>query len=243
MFLRQISDPHLTRHAYLIGCPETRQALVIDPPRDIGPICQIAAENGFRIRAVAETHIHSDFVSGARELAVRLGAEPYFSGMDASPACLWAEKHALSHGEIFQIGNLAIRAIHTPGHTPEHLSLLIYPGSEKTNDPFALATGDWLYPGDTGRPENRTRTGIRSARTLARSLRENLPSLPDHVLILPTHDGPVPHHVGNLPFSTLAMNGEQTLSCVWLWRMRTLLPTRSFNPFPRSALKLPGSAG
>ena len=124
MLFRQIFDASLAQYAYLIGCQRTGEALVIDPERDIDRYLKAAADEELRIVAVAETHIHADFLSGARELAEHTGARVYVSG-EGGPDWQfeWAKKgaydaHILSDGYRFQIGQIDIRARFTPCHTP-----------------------------------------------------------------------------------------------------------------------------
>src|SRR5688572_15690682 len=130
MFLRQISDPSLAQNAYLIGCQRSGEAIIIDPERDVERYLALAAKNGLRLIAVAETHIHADYLSGARELVERHGVTAYLSaegGLDWQFE--WAKGHPnarfLHDGDTFKIGNVEFKALLTPGHTPEHLSFLV----------------------------------------------------------------------------------------------------------------------
>lgn len=160
MLLRQIFDPKLAQYAYLVGCQKSKEALIIDPERDVDQYLEIAASEGLTIVAVAETHIHADFLSGARELAERHGAKLYLS--DEGAADGWASNWAkdgkydvtfLRDGDSFEIGNIEIQAIHTPGHTPEHLSYKIVDHGGGANEPMGLVTGDFVFVGDLGRPD------------------------------------------------------------------------------------------
>src|SRR6187397_2800926 len=124
MFLRQVFDSHLSQYAYLIGCQKTGEAIVIDPERDIDRYRAVAAEEGLHLTAVAETHIHADFVSGARELAADPAVRVYLSaegGPDwQSEWARGASNVTLLHdGDSFKVGNIQFKAMHTPGHTPE----------------------------------------------------------------------------------------------------------------------------
>jgi hydroxyacylglutathione hydrolase len=198
MLLRQIFDPYLAQYAYLVGCQRTGEALVIDPERDIDQYQKLAAENGLRITAVAETHIHADFVSGGRQFAQDPALHLYLSD-EGGPD--WTYKwtiarpntHLLKDGDIFMVGNIRVEAIHTPGHTPEHVSYLITDLGSGANEPIALATGDFLFVGDVGRPDLlETAAGVEnvmepSARTLCASLRDRLTSFSDFLQILPAH--------------------------------------------------------
>lgn len=198
MLLRQIFDPQLAQYAYLIGCQKTGEALIIDPERDIDRYHELAHENGLRITAVTETHIHADFVSGAREFAQDPQVHLYLSG-EGGPdwSYAWpngrANTHLLKDGDTFTVGNISIKAILTPGHTPEHMSFLITDVGGGASEPIALATGDFLFMGDVGRPDLlESAAGVKnvmepSARTLQCSLAERLAPFGDYLQILPGH--------------------------------------------------------
>jgi hydroxyacylglutathione hydrolase len=198
MFLRQISDPALAQYAYLIGCPRTGEALIIDPERDIDRYRALARANDLRITAVAETHIHADFVSGSQEFAKDSPVMLYLSGEGGEEwSYQWPRGRSnvifLRHREGFRVGNIEVTALHTPGHTPEHLSYLITDSGGGANEPMALITGDFLFVGDVGRPDlletagGRSGVGEFSARQLQKSLVERLADLPDFLQVLPGH--------------------------------------------------------
>jgi hydroxyacylglutathione hydrolase len=198
MFLRQIFDPYLAQYAYLVGCQRTGEALVIDPERDIDRYRELAAENGLRITAVAETHIHADFVSGGREFAQDPEVQLYLSA-EGGPdwTYRWPQHrpntHFLHHGDCFRVGNIRIEAVHTPGHTPEHMSYLITDLGGGADQPMALATGDFVFVGDVGRPDllesAAGQKGVMepSARQLQKSLQDRLAPYADWLQILPAH--------------------------------------------------------
>ena len=162
MFFRQIYDEKLAEAAYLIGCQKTGEAIVIDPERDIDRYESIAAANGLRIVAAADTHIHADFLSGAREFGEK-GARLYVSDEgDADWKYEWLDKRSdggrydavkLRDGDTFKVGNIRFRAIHTPGHTPEHLCYEVTDLGGGADAPMGVATGDFLFVGDLGRPD------------------------------------------------------------------------------------------
>lgn len=197
MFLRQITDPSLAQNAYLIGCQRTGEAIIIDPERDLVRYFKVAADNDLRITAVAETHIHADYLSGARELVERHGVTAYLSE-EGGPDWQfeWAKGNPkarfLKHGDVFRIGNIELKAMLTPGHTPEHLSFLVTDIGGGADEPVALLTGDFIFVGDVGRPDllesAAGQSGVMepSARTLYASLRATA-DLPDHLQILPAH--------------------------------------------------------
>ena len=156
MLLRQITDPKLAQHAYLVGCPGSREALVVDPLRDVDQYIEAARREGLRIVAVAETHIHADFLSGARDLADRTGAHLYLSAAGGpSWSYRWTEGRKdvtlLDDGDEFSIGNVVVRAARTPGHTPEHIAFLVSDGS--VGEPMGVLSGDFVFAGDLGRPD------------------------------------------------------------------------------------------
>lgn len=197
MFLRQITDSSLAQNAYLIGCQRSGEAVLIDPERDLDRYFQVAAENDLRITAVADTHIHADYLSGARELVERHGVTAYLSE-EGGPDWQfeWAKGNPnarfLKHGDVFRVGNIEIKALLTPGHTPEHMSYLVTDIGGGADEPVALLTGDFIFVGDVGRPDllesAAGQAGVMepSARTLYASLRATA-DIPGHVQILPAH--------------------------------------------------------
>lgn len=216
MLLRQVFDPQLAQYAYLIGCQRTGEALIIDPERDIDRYKELAKENGLRITAVTETHIHADFVSGARQFAQDPSIHLYLSdegGPDWSYA--WPKDRPntrlLKDGDKFKVGNIHIEAVLTPGHTPEHISFLITDIGGGANEPIALATGDFLFMGDVGRPDLlESAAGVKdamepSAKTLRKSLAERLSRYGDYLQILPAHGAgsACGKSLGAVPITTL----------------------------------------
>ncbi len=159
MLFRQINDAKLAQYAYLIGCQKTKEALVVDPERDVDRYLAVAAQEGLTITHVAETHIHADFLSGARDLADAVGARLYLSaeGEGAGWGSNWAEDRDdvtfLRDGDTFDVGNIEVRAVHTPGHTPEHLSYLVVDRGSGASTPMGIASGDFVFVGDLGRPD------------------------------------------------------------------------------------------
>ncbi len=195
MLFRRFYDESLAQASYLIGCQSSGEALVVDPNREADTYIAAAESEGMKITGVTETHIHADFVSGLRELAGRTGATMYLS--DAGPAD-WQygfrsdpRVTRLQGGERLTLGNIVIEPVHTPGHTPEHLSFLVTDGAGST-EPMGLLTGDFVFVGDVGRPdllEKAARVKGASdaaARALFRSLRW-FKALPDHLQVWPGH--------------------------------------------------------
>ena len=197
MFLRQITDSSLAQNAYMIGCQRTGEAIIIDPERDVDRYLKIAADNGFRLTAVADTHIHADYLSGARELMEHHGAIAYLSA-EGGPDWQfeWANGKAnarlLHDGDIFRIGNIELKALLTAGHTPEHMSFLVTDIGGGATEPMGLLSGDFIFVGDVGRPDllesaaGQAGAMEPSARTLHKSLRATA-NLPEHLQILPGH--------------------------------------------------------
>ena len=202
MFLRMVYDEKLAQAAYLIGCQRTGEAIVIDPQRDVDRYMRLARENGLRITAVAETHIHADFLSGARELAERAGAKVYVSD-EGGPdwRSEWLDKKTgggvyahqrLHDGDTFSIGKIQFKVLHTPGHTPEHISFLVIDGGTGADAPIGVATGDFVFVGDRGRPDlletAAGQVGARepAARRLFATVRK-LDAIPDFVQVWPAH--------------------------------------------------------
>ncbi|CAN5782344.1 MBL fold hydrolase [soil metagenome] len=195
MLLHRLWDAKLAQASYLIGCAEAREALVIDATRDVDQYLALAASLDLRVAHVTETHIHADFVSGSRELAARANATLYLSG-EGGPD--WLYDFAGSDGAIglhdgdgFSVGRIGITVLHTPGHTPEHLTFLVTDGAAATA-PIAAVTGDFVFVGDVGRPDLLERaarlegTMESAARTLFRSI-QRFKSQPDYLQIWPGH--------------------------------------------------------
>ncbi len=192
MLIERVYDPDLAQASYVIGCQAQGTAIVIDPRRDIQPYLDIAAKNGMQIAAVTETHIHADYISGARQLAAATGASLYLSA-EGGPDWLYRFEHVpLWHGSAIELGNVLVEALHTPGHTPEHLSFLVTDRAA-TDQPGFLFTGDFLFVGDIGRPDlldeaaGGEETRFPMARQLFNSLRQTVADLPDYVQIYPGH--------------------------------------------------------
>ena len=165
MLLERFEIPGLAQYSYLLS--SEAQAVVIDPKRDIDTYMQYAFEKGISITHVLETHIHADYVSGATALARATGAELWLSGHDKGEAFQYDfSHHPMGDGDELVIGDLRIVAVHTPGHTPEHLSFLAFEQS-RCGQPMALFSGDFLLVGSLGRPDL---LGDNTKHTLAKSL-------------------------------------------------------------------------
>jgi hydroxyacylglutathione hydrolase len=196
MLLKYFYDEKLAQASYMVGCQASKEAVVIDPARNINPYIEEAKKHGMNIVGALETHIHADFVSGARELSENLQATLYISdegnqdwkykNIDHLSNCL------LKDSDEFQIGNITFKAIHTPGHTPESISFILTDGGGKANSPMGIFTGDFVFVGDVGRPDLLEKTmGAKGAtETGAHDMFESLKkfkNLPDFMQIWPGH--------------------------------------------------------
>lgn len=195
MLLERIYDEDLAQASYFIGCQAKGEAIVVDPRRDLDDYLDLAKKNGMRIIAVTETHIHADYLSGTRELAARTGAQMYVSdegGPDWTYGSDFDEAVRMKHGHRIRLGNITVEAVHTPGHTPEHLSFLVTDGAQSSEPGFML-TGDFVFVGDLGRPDLLDEaagfidTRFAGAKDLFASLRSRFLTLPDYVQVLPAH--------------------------------------------------------
>lgn len=195
MILERFYDDKLAQASYLVGCAATGEALVTDPNRDAELYLRAAQSNGVRITHITETHMHADFLSGSRELAARTGAALYLSDEgDADWKYAFAEEDGatlLHDGDSFRVGNILVEVVHTPGHTPEHLSFLMT-DTAAADQPIGVLTGDFVFAGDVGRPDLlETAAGIEGtmaagARTLFRSLQQ-FKQRADYLQIWPGH--------------------------------------------------------
>ena len=180
--IEQIYTSCLAQGAYFIE--SEGEAVVIDPLRETEPYISRAQERGVKIKYIFETHFHADFVSGHLDLAKKTGATIVY-GPKAETSF---EKYNAKDGEIFNVGKLKIKAIHTPGHTPESTTYLLLNEAGKEH---AIFTGDTLFIGDVGRPDLAQKaTGLTQedlAGWLYDSLRNKLMVLPDDVIVYPAH--------------------------------------------------------
>lgn len=178
MILRQFLHSSPVAASYLFGCGGRATGAVVDPLGAIAPYLEAAEATGMRIRYVIDTHVHADHVSSARELATAASAE-YVLFADADVSFPFT---GVRDGDMLELGNVVITVLHTPGHTPEHISLLVTDRS-RSQDPWFVLTGHTLMVGDLGRTELAT-TAEDGARALFRSA-QTLKALPDHLEVLP----------------------------------------------------------
>ena len=190
MLLYQRFVPGLAIASYIVGDERTGEAAVIDPTRDVEDFVQYARENDLHIRHILETHVHADFVSGARELKARLNGEPeiHCSGLGGADWTPPYADHVAADGHEVQVGSIRLQAVHSPGHTPEHVSWALYDNSRSADTPWLVFTGDFLFVGDVGRPDLLGEEAKKElAHQLYASVFEKLPALPDITEIFPAH--------------------------------------------------------
>ena len=182
--------PGLAISSYLVGDEQTGHAAVIDPTRDVDEYLGFARNHGLQIRHILETHVHADFVSGSRELKARLDGEPaiHCSGLGGAA---WTPPYAdevAGEGHEITMGRVRLRAVHTPGHTPEHLSWALYDLSRSQDAPWMFFTGDFMFVGDVGRPDLLgSEEQQRLALELYQSVFHKLAGFPDFTEIFPAH--------------------------------------------------------
>ena len=184
MFLRQFPEPALGHASYLLGDESTGLALVLDPRRDTDDYFAVAREQGFHIAYAVDTHGHNDYLSGLMELAARSGA----TVLGYADADLGYDHRAVKDREVLEIGDLGVEVLHTPGHTPEHISLLIHDRAVG-DEPAVLLSGGALLVGDLARPDllGGNDAARAAAETFIETLRTTILALPDSVEVFPTH--------------------------------------------------------
>jgi glyoxylase-like metal-dependent hydrolase (beta-lactamase superfamily II) len=186
MIFKQFYLPCLAHASYLIGDEATRTAAVVDPQRDTDQYLAFAAEHGLHIKHVFLTHLHADFVAGHLELRDRAGATIYL-GAAAKAAYSFIPLH---DADVVEFGRVRLKALETPGHTPESISILVYDLNASDAQPYAVLTGDTLFIGDVGRPDLRAALGWSATELgslLFDSLHNKLLALPDQSLVYPAH--------------------------------------------------------
>jgi len=227
MLLQRFYDIKLAQASYMIGCQATGEAVVIDPHRDTDIYLRAAKEEGMEIAYVSETHIHADYLSGSRQLAEQTGAELVLSGHgDETWRYGFVEEvgaRLVQDGDRITLGNVTIEVLHTPGHTPEHISFLVTDGAA-SSEPMGALTGDFIFVGDVGRPDLLEKaagfadTMEASARVLYGSL-QRFRELPPYLQIFPGHGAgsACGKALGSVPSTTLGY--EQLAN--WAFRCET----------------------
>lgn len=196
----------LSQASYLIGDEATGRAVVVDPRRDVDEYVRDAAEAGLTIELVIETHFHADFLSGHLELAAATGADIAYSSVAETEF----DSRKLADGERIELGDVVLEIRHTPGHTPESISIVVW---ERARDaePYGVLTGDTLFIGDVGRPDLLSSVGVTReelAEQLYDSLHTKLLTLPDATRVYPAH-GAGSACGKNLSTDTSSTIGEQ----------------------------------
>jgi len=196
----------LSQASYLVGDSTTGRAVVIDPRRDVQQYIDFAAAHGLKIELVLETHFHADFLSGHLELAQATGAVIGYGSVAKPefPTRLFAD------GERVSLGDVSLEIRHTPGHTPESISIVVYEHAHDTI-PYGVLTGDTMFIGDVGRPDLLVSIGKSTdemGRMLFSSLREKLLTLPNATRVYPAH-GAGSSCGKNLSTETMSTIGEQ----------------------------------
>ncbi|KMM39467.1 MBL fold metallo-hydrolase [Guptibacillus hwajinpoensis] len=196
MYLRTFFDEKLAQYSYLIGCQRTGEALVIDPARDVTPYLEVAKKEGFHLAAAAETHIHADFVSGARQLAEKHDVKLYLSDegdQDWKYGYLdGLNVELVKDGSSIKVGNIELGVMHTPGHTPESISFVLTDHGGGSEVPMGIFTGDFVFVGDIGRPDllEKAAGAKGTAETGAKSMFSSLQKfkeLPEYLTVWPGH--------------------------------------------------------
>ncbi|WP_414047457.1 MBL fold metallo-hydrolase [Macrococcus equi] len=193
MYFKSFFNQQLAQMSYLIGCQKTGEAIIIDPLRDLTPYIEAAEQEGLTINKVTETHIHADFASGLREANETLNAKAFVSGLGGED---WTYKNIngayelLHEGDVINVGNVKLKVMHTPGHTPESISFVLYDNQKDV--PMGIFTGDFIFVGDVGRPDlleeaagmkDTTEVG---AKDMFASLKK-MDTLPDYIQVWPGH--------------------------------------------------------
>ena len=196
----------LSHASYLIGDETSGRAVVVDPQRDIAEYVDDAAAAGLTIELVLETHFHADFLSGHLELADATGAEIGFSSVAETEF----PSRKLADGERIELGDVVLEIRHTPGHTPESISIVVWEHADD-GEPYGVLTGDTLFIGDVGRPDLLSSIGFTReelANKLYDSLHDKLMTLPDSTRVFPAH-GAGSACGKNLSTETSSTMGEQ----------------------------------
>ncbi|HSE50039.1 MAG TPA: rhodanese-like domain-containing protein [Terriglobales bacterium] len=187
MKFQRFEVPGLAHYSYILGA--AGQAVVVDPKRDVDTYLEYAAANDLKIAYILETHIHADYCAGAKELAERTGAELWLSAYDKGEDFVYAfPHHEFKDGEALEVGEMRIVALHTPGHTPEHLSFLVYDTKRSGSTPMLMLSGDFVFVGSLGRPDLLGEAAKQKlAEQLYESVNAKIASLPDGLEVHPAH--------------------------------------------------------
>jgi hydroxyacylglutathione hydrolase len=185
VFFKQFYLQGLGHASYLVGSEETGQALLFDPQRDVSGYFDVARVQGLRIRHALDSHGHNDYLSGLTEVAGRGDVKLLAS----AAAEVGFDHRAVRDGEQFELGEVGFEVLHTPGHTPEHISLLVYDRAASVDVPAMLLSGGALLVGDLARPDllGGRNEAEAAAAEFCRTIQTKILALPDHVEVFPTH--------------------------------------------------------
>jgi hydroxyacylglutathione hydrolase len=185
VFFQQFYLQSLGHASYLVGDEKTGQAMVFDPGRDVEVYLRAAREQGLRIAYAADSHGHNDYLSGLSELTARTDAQLWGSAVGE----LGYAHRPLKDREVIEVGDVGVEVLHTPGHTPEHISLLVYDRTASADTPALMLSGGALLVGDLARPDllGGPEQARQAAQVFCDTIQTKLLSLPDHVEVFPTH--------------------------------------------------------
>lgn len=213
MYFKQLYDNKLSQTSYFVACQQTKEAIIIDPSRVLDEYIEIAENEGYKIKFATETHIHADFASGLRDAYRKLGAKIYVSDEGDED---WKYQKVpestvyLLDGDVINVGNVELKVIHTPGHTPESISFKLTDKGAGSEISMGLFTGDFLFVGDIGRPDlleettNVQGATEEGAKQMFESI-QKIKELPGLLQVWPGHGAgsPCGKSLGSVPLSTI----------------------------------------
>ncbi|WP_155312764.1 MBL fold metallo-hydrolase [Desulfosarcina ovata] len=226
MYFNQIAVPGLGCLSYVIGCPRAKAMAVVDPKRDVQDYLEIAREEGMQITHIINTHVHADHVSGDQELRLATGADIYIH--ESAPV---EYKHKdLKEGDVFDLGAAKIEVLHTPGHTPNSISMLVT-DKARSEEPEMLLTGDLLFVGDIGRPDLPGAEILdEQVENLYNSLYVKLANYPDHLEVFPAH--------GEGSLCGRGMSAKKSSTLGYERRANPMLRFESFEAFKKEVMSV-----
>ncbi len=226
MYFNQIAVPGLGCLSYAIGCPRAKAMAVVDPKRDIQDYLDIAREEGMQVTHVFNTHVHADHVSGDQELRLATGADIYIH--ESAPV---EYKHKdVKEGDVFELGAAKIQILHTPGHTPNSISLLVT-DKVRSEEPEMILTGDLLFVGDIGRPDLPGAEILdEQVENLYNSLYVKLAEYPDHLEVFPAH--------GEGSLCGRGMSAKKSSTLGYERRANRMLKFPSFDAFKQEVMSV-----
>ncbi|WP_462419661.1 MBL fold metallo-hydrolase [Salinicoccus sp. Marseille-QA3877] len=225
MFFKQFYDEKLSQTSYMVACQKTKDAIIIDPSRILDEYEAAADKQGYNITSATETHIHADFASGLRDANRKFGSQLFVSDEGDEN---WKYENMpedtvfLKDGDTINVGNVELRVMHTPGHTPESITFILTDHGGGSTEPMGMFTGDFLFVGDIGRPDlleeaakMEGTTGL-GAKEMFQSLKK-LKDYPDFLQIWPGHGAgsPCGKALGAVPLSTLGYERQNN------WALKT----------------------